>query len=315
LIGIPGKFERDLTEIDRLQDPDHSKCFAADNAIRRRSYPCLADDRQDDGADRGLPPGLSRHGHGRRDREKGRLGGRMSFDKNLRFTAADKIERRAEWIRAFNAEAVARPDAWIISTPNAALCMIEVLATSGWPAELVKSYPLKEIEDGQRILPYDVDTPMEIAPDGPLIPATANSTRPVTMVNYSAGIIIQKTRRFSFWRRDSEPLGPWASYANALTFLRPRPPSIGLAPQFRIAVFRKSCPHAESDRIVPQPAAFAAGRRLAFRSCAGDHVRSPPRAAYPRCDPCSESSLHRVPLFKQTYIRSEADIRSISPSS
>ena len=171
MIGIPGKFERDLTEIDRLQDPDHSKCFAADNAIRRRSYPCLADDRQDDGADRGLPPGLSRHGHGRRDREKGRLGGRMSFDKNLRFTAADKIERRAEWIRAFNAEAVARPDAWIISTPNAALCMIEVLATSGWPAELVKrDYPLEEIEDGQRILPYDVATPMEIAPDGPLDP-------------------------------------------------------------------------------------------------------------------------------------------------
>jgi hypothetical protein len=27
----------------------------------------------------------------------------------------------------------------------------------------------------------------------------------------------------------------------------------------------------------------------------------------------SESSLHRVPLFKQTYIRSEADIRSTSP--
>jgi len=109
LIGIPGKFERDLTEIDRLQDPDHSKCFAAENAIRRRSYPCLADDRQDDGADRGLPPGLSRHGHGRRDREKSRLGGRMSFDKNPRFKrgdpAADKIERRAEWTRAFNAEA------------------------------------------------------------------------------------------------------------------------------------------------------------------------------------------------------------------
>ena len=39
---------------------------------------------------------------------------------------------------------------------------------------------------------------MEIAPDGTVIPATANSTRPVTMVNYSAGIIIQKTRRFSF---------------------------------------------------------------------------------------------------------------------
>ena len=79
----------------------------------------------------------------------------MSFDKNLRFTAADKIERRAEWIRAFNAEAVARPDAWIISTPNAALCMIEVLATSGWPAELVKrGYPLEEIDDGQRILPH-----------------------------------------------------------------------------------------------------------------------------------------------------------------
>ena len=43
MIGIPGKFERDLTEIDRLQDPDHSKCFAADNAIRRRSYQCLAE--------------------------------------------------------------------------------------------------------------------------------------------------------------------------------------------------------------------------------------------------------------------------------
>ena len=119
-------------------------------------------------------------------------------------------------------------------------------------------------------------------------------------------------------------LGPWRSCTDALIFLRPRPPSIQLTPQFRIAVFRKSCPHAESDRIVPQPATFAAGRRLAFRSCAGDHVRSPPRAAYPDCESVaargsdgrrSESSLHRVPLFKQTYIRSEANIRSISPRS
>jgi hypothetical protein len=125
------------------------------------------------------------------------------------------------------------------------------------------------------------------------------------------------TLRLPFWfSENSEPLGPWASYTNALTFLRPRPPSIQLAPQFRIAVFRKSCPHVESDRIVPQPAAFAAGRRLAFRSCASDHVRSPPRAVAARGSDGrrSESSLHRVPLFKQTYIRSEADIRSISPS-
>ena len=59
--------------------------------------------------------------------------------------------------------------------------------------------------------------------------------------------------------------------------LRPRPPSIQFTPQFRIGVFRKSCPHAESDGIVPQPATFAAGRSLAFRSCADDHVRCPPR--------------------------------------
>jgi hypothetical protein len=72
------------------------------------------------------------------------------------------------------------------------------------------------------------------------------------------------------------------SYTDTLIFLRPRPPSIQLTPQFRIAVFRKSCPHAESDGIVPLPATFAAGRRLAFRSCAGDHARSPPRAAYRR---------------------------------
>ena len=119
-------------------------------------------------------------------------------------------------------------------------------------------------------------------------------------------------------------LGPWRSCTDALIFLRPRPPSIQLTPQFRIAVFRKSCPHAESDRISPQPATFAAGRRLAFRSCAGDHVRSPTRAVYRRlrCVAArgsdgrrSESSLHRVPLFKQTYIRSEANIRSISPRS
>jgi hypothetical protein len=61
-------------------------------------------------------------------------------------------------------------------------------------------------------------------------------------------------------------LSPWDSYTSALSFLRPRPPSIQLTPQFRIAVFSKGCPHAESDGIVPQPATFAAGRSLAFRS-------------------------------------------------
>jgi hypothetical protein len=47
-------------------------------------------------------------------------------------------------------------------------------------------------------------------------------------------------------------LSPWGSYTNALIFLRPRPPSIQLTPQFCIGVFRKSCPPAESDGIVPQ---------------------------------------------------------------
>ena len=71
-----------------------------------------------------------------------------------------------------------------------------------------EGHPLEEIEDGQRILPHDVATPMKIAPDGTLIPANANSTRPVTMVNYSAGI--QKTRRFCFLAprfRAFRPLG------------------------------------------------------------------------------------------------------------
>jgi hypothetical protein len=75
-------------------------------------------------------------------------------------------------------------------------------------------------------------------------------------------------------------LGPWDSYTSALIFPRPRPSSIQLTPQFRIAVFRKRCSHAESDGIIPLPPTFASGLRLAFRPGAGDdHVRLPPRAA------------------------------------
>ena len=61
-------------------------------------------------------------------------------------------------------------------------------------------------------------------------------------------------------------LGPWRSYTNALICRNQHRPSLQLIPQFRVGVFGKRFPHGESDGIVPEPAAFAAGHRLAFWS-------------------------------------------------
>jgi hypothetical protein len=116
---------------------------------------------------------------------------------NFKRASDGKRERREQWFKALNAEVVARSDTWIISTPHAPRIILECLETSPMPAELIdRGYKLKAEQDGQRILPHAIAQPMVISSCGALIPATANSTKPVTMVNYGAGI--QSTKRYSF---------------------------------------------------------------------------------------------------------------------
>jgi hypothetical protein len=61
-------------------------------------------------------------------------------------------------------------------------------------------------------------------------------------------------------------LDPSSDCSNALISQRLRRSSLQLIPQFGIRIFPKGFSHGKSDRIVPRPAAFAAGRRLAFWS-------------------------------------------------
>jgi hypothetical protein len=108
----------------------------------------------------------------------------------------NRQKKRLDWFTAFNREAMAA-GAWIISTPGATEVVVETLPTSAWPAILMeRGYKLKEIEPGQRILPFAVATPMTLSSSGGLIPATAGSTKPVTMTHYGAGPV--RTVRYSF---------------------------------------------------------------------------------------------------------------------
>jgi hypothetical protein len=97
-----------------------------------------------------------------------------------------KRERRRAWFNAFNAEA-GQNNAWVITTPNADVTVIECLPSSPWPAERAgpeRGYPLEEIAPGERVLAHGI---------------TEEITRPgstaVARVTH-AGIV--KTRRYQF---------------------------------------------------------------------------------------------------------------------
>jgi hypothetical protein len=109
----------------------------------------------------------------------------------------DRAKRRAAWFLALVRETQIAQDAFIISSPGNDTVTLETLQTSTFPDELKRrGYPLREIEGGQRILPYAHHQPMEIAADGTLIPVTAGSTKPTSLVVHGAGP--QPTRRFEF---------------------------------------------------------------------------------------------------------------------
>jgi hypothetical protein len=111
--------------------------------------------------------------------------------------AKQRAERREQWFRALNNEIVSRSDTWIISTPHAPQVILECLETSPMPAELIeRGYKLKAEPDGERILPHAIAQPMVLSSSCAMVPATANTTAPVTMVITGAGI--HATRRYSF---------------------------------------------------------------------------------------------------------------------
>ena len=123
----------------------------------------------------------------------------MRFDKNPQFKRGDpnseKAEKRAAWFKAFRAEAGARSDAWITSTPNNDVCRIETTPGSLWPAELAaRGYPLERDEPpvGERIVAHMIREPMMISSSGAMV---AESTR-VTMVLRHPGIMPTVRYRF-----------------------------------------------------------------------------------------------------------------------
>jgi hypothetical protein len=108
----------------------------------------------------------------------------------------EKRKRRAAWHRALSDEA-AQHNAWILTTCGADRTIVEALPTSAFPDILrEREYPLSRQPDGERIIPFAVSTPMVLSSSGGMIPATPESTRPVTMTNYGAGPV--RTVRYSF---------------------------------------------------------------------------------------------------------------------
>jgi hypothetical protein len=107
-----------------------------------------------------------------------------------------KKHRRQAWHRALCDEA-AQHHAWVLTTAGSDRTIIEALKTSAFPSMLLaREYPLQDEPPGERILPFQTSTPMTLSASGALIPATAESTRPVTMTHYGAGPT--RTARFSF---------------------------------------------------------------------------------------------------------------------
>jgi hypothetical protein len=109
----------------------------------------------------------------------------------------DRAKRRNEWFLALVRETQIDGTAWIISSPGNDTVTLETLTTSTFADELKRrGYPLREIELGERILPFAHHQPMEVSSSGALVPTTAGSTRPVSMIVHSASP--HPTRRFEF---------------------------------------------------------------------------------------------------------------------
>ena len=109
----------------------------------------------------------------------------------------DMPEKRADWFVAFNREALKHGNCWVISSPGASEVLIEALPESSWPEELRdRGYPIKWLEEGQRVVPYATRQEMTLNADGTLAPLTPGSTQATTFVHHGAGV--RRTARFTF---------------------------------------------------------------------------------------------------------------------
>ena len=106
---------------------------------------------------------------------------------------ADAAKEKFEEINAF----VTEHGGWLVSVPGDAAVRMGCLSESALPDDLrALGYDLREMGEGERILPHRIVERFVRRADGELEPLTAESTKPVAEIRTHAGIC--KVRRYGF---------------------------------------------------------------------------------------------------------------------
>jgi hypothetical protein len=122
---------------------------------------------------------------------------RIALIRGFRATAPDpKIVEAKEKFEAIN-EFVAERGGWLVSVPGDPAARMECLPDSRLPDDLRGlGHDVREIGDGQRILPHQIVEQFVRRADGELEPVTEGSTKPVAEVRTHAGIV--RVKRYGF---------------------------------------------------------------------------------------------------------------------
>jgi hypothetical protein len=110
--------------------------------------------------------------------------------------SSPEIDEAREKFAAINAYITER-GGWLVSVPGAPEVTMECLPDSAPPNDLrALGYDVREIGDGERILPHRIVERFTRRADGELEPVNEGSTKPIAETRTHAGIV--KVRRYSF---------------------------------------------------------------------------------------------------------------------